>query len=410
MNLHLRPTLSALLREGAGPLLVAVQVAIALAVIVNAVYVLMQRLDKIGRPTGMDLENAFVIRSLGFTAEYRHDQTIFEDLAYLRSVPDVVAATTLDYLPLSGQGNRTRVMLEADDVEHSARAAIYEIDDQGLDALGVRLTTGRNFRPEEIQRSRASAAAPTSASQVLITQALAADLFPDGQAAGKGVHALGPFLSNPAIVTGVIENMHGHPGLGDKLDRVVLIPRLPYPEEPAAHYVVRVHPGRMASVMRAVEQHFAEPDPDRVIEWIRPYEFFKNRVDLGDRSMAVFLVAVTVLLLTIASLGIYGLAAFNVSTRAKEIGMRRALGARRIDIVAQFIVENWLVTTAGVTAGCVLALAAGSWLSSEYQLQRLDLYYLVGGIPLLWLVTLLASWYPARRAAAISPAGATRAA
>jgi putative ABC transport system permease protein len=408
VNLHLRPTFSALLREGAGPLLVAVQVAIALAVMVNAVYVLTQRLDRIGRPTGMEIENAFVIRSLGFTAQYRHEPTILADLAYLRSVPDVVAVTTLDYLPLSGNGNRTRVMLEADDLEHAARAAIYEIDDQGLDALGVRQRAGRNFRPEEILPSRASAAAPTSASQVLITQALAEDLFADGQAVGKGVHALGPFLSKPAIVTGVIENMHGHPGLGDKLDRVVLIPRLPYPDEPAAHYVVRVRPGRMASVMRAVEQHFAKPDPDRVIEWIRPYEFFKNRVYLGDRIMAVYLVVVTMLLLTIASLGIYGLTTFNVSTRAKQIGVRRALGARRIDIIAQFIVENWLVTTAGIIVGCMLALAAGFWLSSEYQLPRLDLYYLAGGIPLLWFVALLASWYPARRAAAISPAAATR--
>jgi putative ABC transport system permease protein len=405
VNLHLRPTLSALLREGAGPLLVAVQVAIALAVIVNAVYVLMQRLDRIARPTGMDIENTFVIRSLGFTEEYRHELTILTDLGYLRSVPDVVAATTLDYLPLSGNGNRTRVMREADDLDHATRAAVYEIDAQGLDALGVSLASGRNFRSEEIMPAKTNAAA-----QVLITRALAEDLFPDGQAVGKGVHALGPFLASPAIVTGVIENIHGHPGLGDKLDRVVLIPRLPYPDEPAAHYVVRVRPGRVAEVMRTVEEHFSSPDPNRVIEWIRPYGFFKNRVYLADRSMAVYLVAVTVLLLTIASLGIYGLTNFNVRARTKQIGIRRALGARRIDVVAQFIVENWLVTTAGIVVGCMLALAAGFWLSSEYQLPRLNLYYLAGGIPLLWFVALLASWYPARRAAAISPATATRAA
>jgi putative ABC transport system permease protein len=145
-----------------------------------------------------------------------------------------------------------------------------------------------------------------------------------------------------------------------------------------------------------------------VIEWVRPYQFFKDRVNLDDRIMAVYLVAVTVLLLTVASLGIYGLTTFNVGTRTKQIGVRRALGARRIDIVAQFIVESWLIATAGIIVGCMLAVTAGFWLSSEYQLPRLDLYYLAGGILLLWFVALLASWYPARRAAAISPAAATR--
>ena len=74
--------------------------------------------------------------------------------------------------------------------------------------------------------------------------------------------------------------------------------------------------------------------------------------------MAVYLTVVIVLLLAIAALGVFGLAAFNVSTRTKQIGTRRAVGARRIDIVRYFLVENWLVTTAGVLAGCVLALGA----------------------------------------------------
>jgi putative ABC transport system permease protein len=72
------------------------------------------------------------------------------------------------------------------------------------------------------------------------------------------------------------------------------------------------------------------------------------------------------------------------------------------------MVENGLITTTGILVGCVLALATGYWLSLQYQLPRLDLYYLVGGVLVLWLIGQLAAWQPARKAATVSPSVATR--
>jgi putative ABC transport system permease protein len=61
-----------------------------------------------------------------------------------------------------------------------------------------------------------------------------------------------------------------------------------------------------------------------------------------------------------------------------------------------------------VVVGCILALAAGYWLSTQYQMARLDLYYLVGGVLGLWAVGQLAAWQPSLKAAKVSPAMATR--
>src|SRR5262245_38559029 len=106
--------------------------------------------------------------------------------------------------------------------------------------------------------------------------------------------------------------------------------------------------------------------------------------------------------------GIAGLAAFNVTTRTKQLGTRRAIGARKFHILRYFVVENWLITTVGALLGCALALIVGLKLGEMYMMPRLPLFYLVAGVLGLWTLGLLAVLVPARRAASISPATATR--
>lgn len=412
MERRFHPLISALLRNWLGPSLVALQIATALAVLANAAYVVQQRVERIGRPTGMDVENIFAVRSLGFAQSYLHAATVRLDLDYLRSLADVVAVTPIDYVPLSGNGNTMGVMLQPDDQAHAVGSGYYEVDEHVIPALGLRLVAGREFRQDEVIPARTGETASMRATHVIVTQALANDLYPNGDALGKTLYDSYGWLGSPATIVGIVEQMHGSRVSSPRVDRVVLVPRLPYPDEPAVHYVVRTKPGRRDAVMGVVAEHMeassAMAEPERVIEWIRPLDFFRSRSYLADRNMSVFLVVVTALLFAIGAVGIFGLARFNVSARTRQIGIRRALGARRLHIINYFLTENLLVATAGTVLGCALALGAGYWLTVHYQLPRLDLYYLAVGIPAVWLIALLAAWHPARRAAAISPAVATR--
>jgi putative ABC transport system permease protein len=403
MSLDIRPTLAALLRNRTGAVLVAAQVAIALAVLANAAYIIVQRFERIHRPTGIDEQNILVIESSGFTDRFRQSASVAEDLRYLRAASGVVAATASNSIPLSNGGNNDSLVTRPDAPRHGYINDM-EVDEQGLDTLGVRLVAGRNFRHEEIQPPLTRIDASSFVPVIIVSRELGEYLFPQQNPLGKQVWDA---FNHVATIVGVVDPIMGNFPGNDHPDRVFFLPRMP-DEFIVVRYLVRTRPGQLDTVARLVESQLAKSNPDRVVNFVRPLTYFKNLSYLGDSSMEIFLLVVTALVIAVTSLGVFALATFNVSTRTKQIGTRRAVGARRRDVVRYFMVENGLITGTGVLAGCVLALAAGYWLSVHYALPRLNLYYIVGGMLLLWGIGQLAARQPARRAAAVSPSVATR--
>ncbi len=404
MSYEVRPILSALLRNRTGAVLVALQIAIALAVLVNALYIVVQRAEKMARPTGIDVDNVMVIASAGFTQRFQTVPSIEEDLAWLRSLPGVVAATVTGNVPLGNGGNNEPLVTRPDE----QRAYNYnqlEIDEHGLAALGLRLVAGRNFRHDEIEPPLTKSDVSRFVPEIIVSRALAEHLFPHQDPLGKVVYDP---LNQAATIIGVVDPVMGCFPSSDHPDWVYFVPRLPFAFGGSLIYLVRTQPGQRAALIPRIEAYMAKSNPDRVIDWVRPLNYFRDLSYLADRAMEIYLTTVTALLIAVTCLGIFALATFNVSTRTKQIGTRRAVGARRRDIVRYFLVENGLITTAGVVAGCALALAAGYWLSLAYSLPRLNLYYLVGGVLVLWGIGQLAAWQPARRAAAVPPSVATR--
>ena len=404
MSLDIRPILSAVLRNRTGAVLVALQMAIALAVLTNAVYIVEQRVTMIARPTGLDDEDMFMIDSVGFSDRFDYNSSLREDLAYLRSLGGVIAASPVNHGPLSGSGSSEGFVTRPGDRTGITSLNYFEMDEEGLQALGTHLIAGRNFRPEEIQPPLTPEHPNANVSQIILTQKTAAKLFPKENALGKTLY---DGNGRPTTVIGVIKDILGsYPANPEYAQDVAIFPRLP--KIYGFFYLVRTQPGQRDAIMRTVQEHLIASNPNRVIRSVTTVSSLKRIVYLDDRNMAIFLTTVTVLLVAITSLGIFGLGTFNVSTRTKQIGTRRAVGARRGDILRYFMVENGLITTAGVVVGCVLALAVGYWLSNQFALPRLDLYYLVGGILVLWVIGQLAVWQPARRASRVSPSVATR--
>jgi len=403
MSLNVRPILSALSRNRTGAILVALEIAIALAVMVNAAWIVAQRIEQIQAPSGIDTRDTFAIGVARLTSHSDLVTAQREDLAYLRSLPGVVAVSATSSVPLSRYGQGTSVSKDPGEDAPMTATRAMEVDESTLETLGVRILAGRNFTAADIEP-------PTTAffhsyPEALITQSLADKLFPGGNALGKPIYAGD---NSPITVIGITSDFI--PSVPDPTSRGYDV--LMYPQVPGNFGVyfclVRTRPGRTAALLQTAQRHLVVSNPDRILVMAQTLEFYRQRLDAANRNVVIFLTLVTALILCVTCLGIFGLTAFNVSTRTKQIGTLRAVGARKRDVVAHFLIENAIILIAGAIVGCTLALGVGHWLSDQYQLPRLDLTYLAIGVVALAVIGQLAAWQPARRAASVSPSVATQ--
>ena len=401
--MEFRPILSAMLRNKTGAVLDAVQIAFTLAVIVNAVFIVTKRVEKMTRPNGMDVANIITTQVWTVDVKQNVEEMVRADLEMLRAMPGVMDATVSHQVPLSGGGWGDGLKAAVgDDPDKEVSAARYTADEHFIETLGVKLQSGRNFRADEIEYRPPNESKPIDS--VIITDAMAKELFPDGQdPLGKTVY---DHIDRPITIVGVLERMHGAWVGWDKLDNVMLSPEIA--SGPLVRYMIRVEPGQLDTLLPQVEQKLIERDDHRVIRKVQPMSEVAARSYEDDRAMAVVLSSVVGLLIMITALGIIGLASFSVKTRTKQIGTRRAVGARKLDIIRYFLLENWMITSFGVAAGALLAVALNYVLVTEFELDKLNPFYVPAGILGLWFLGLLSVLGPARKAAAIPPAVATR--
>ena len=401
-HMNIGPMVSSLLRNKTGAILVAVQIAVTLAIVINSLYIIVLRVEKINRETGIDVENVIVAYVRGFGDDFDVVDSITNDIDLIKSIPGVIAATVSNQVPLSGSGSGTGLRTVPDETIEAVSTARYRWSEEGLDALGVKLSRGRNFFPEEVNYILPASDPPAPAS-ILVTQKLADDLFGEEDALGKTVYW---GSMEPSTIVGIIGQMHGSWVGWDKLENTVVQPGKP--AYIANKYIIRVEPGMRDELIPVIQKALGESNRQRVIKAVRTLEEMAARSYRSDRGMAIVLAVVISLLIGLTALVIVGLTSFHVTQRTKQIGTRRALGARRIDIIRHFMLENWLITTMGAVFGVILTVIIAYWLEVSFELQRLDWSYLPIGIIVLWVLSSLAVLEPARRAASVPPAVATR--
>jgi len=410
--MEFKPILSSLLRNRTGPLLVAVQVALSLAILANALHIVSVRQAVVSRPSGIERESdVFHVR----VADLRGGGTFNEVLAgqkrqldLLRAVPGVESVAQTNQVPLSQSGNNTGLATDRKQIRTTTGASFYVSPDSLVKTWGLKLVEGRDFLPTEVLDLdvKNSIEQPKIA---MITQPMAKKLWPDATSyVGKTFYFGTGDTAEAARVTGVVERLQSTGAeLGERGEMSLIMP-MRRVGEPRAMFTVRTEPGQRDRVMREVEEALRKDAGNHVL--VRPKTFDADRKDRyrADRGMAWMLVTVSVLLMLVTASGIVGMASLWVTQRKKQIGVRRALGARRLDILRYFILENVMITSTGVAAGLLGALALNHLLVTTLELARLPAGYLIAGAGIFLALGVGAVYGPAWRAASISPATATR--
>lgn len=410
--MEIKPILSTLMRNKTGVFVIAAQVALTLAIVANVFYIVRDRLDEANRPSGVDEDNTFMIRVGAYRPVTDPFADADRDLAALRAIPGVIQVAEANQMPLSQSGNNSGVSAARGQQQISSSAAFYESGDSLIDALGLKLVAGRDFTAADIVRINPGEPGPEGPFPIIVTQALIDKVFPgEQQPIGKSLYlGTGPNADEMRIV-GVVDALttpwgRASWGLSNAGNVSMIAPFRRGSDSPL--YIVRTEPGALDGVMKTAEALLVKPGNGRVLGNNSSMNELRERRYRSDRFLVGLMGTMTGLLLVVTASGILGMASLWVNQRRKQIGVRRALGATRFDIVRYYLTENFIVTGIGIVIGVGLAFALNAMVASELGLERLPLQHLVIGIVLLWVIGQIAAYAPARRASQIAPATATR--
>ncbi len=411
--MEIRPIFSALMRNKTGPLLVAIQVALSLAILANALHIVNVRQAVSARPSGIVAENdvlnllAHSLKPGGHEEQLALQQA---QSAALRAVPGVLSVARVNQYPMSQSGNYSSITTSRSQLKKVAITSLYLSGDSLVKTWGLKLVEGRDFTPGDVWNVDETASRDYPGI-IIITRALGQKLWPEASSYTGKTFFFGKGETARAVtVVGVVERLHTpNAQVGIEADYSSIAP-VRNTGWGSSRYTVRAEPGQRERVLKEAQEALLKLENKQVVVESTTMEGHRANRYRADHALAWMLITVSVLLLLVTASGVVGMASLWVTQRRKQIGVRRALGARRIDILRYFVTENVMLTSAGIASGLLGGLALNHLLVSKFEMERLPAAYLLAGAGLFWLLGIAAVYGPAWRAASISPALATRSA
>ncbi len=401
--MDIRPILASLRKHRIPTTLIVLEIALACAVLCNAVFMISQRVAELHMPNAID-ERGLVDISVTGNDPQRVNDDIPRNLAALRRIPGVIAAAVVTSVPFGKGFGIDSVSAQADgkDAPGSAR---YMFTQGGPEALGLQLLAGRFFSADEYAASKLAGSFMPNGDVVLVTTNLAQRLWPGQDALGRQLWMGG---THHYTVVGIVADVARPGPASDSSGTSYRSTFFPLSPDPAlSDYLVRAAPQHLDQVLGAATTTLETLSASAVIKG-QTFTEIRDASFADTSSMAWMLVLVCVVMLAVTAFGIVGLTSFWVGQRRRQIGIRRAVGATRGQILQYFQTENFLIVSGGIVLGMALAYALNLLLMTHYELPRLPLYYLPIGALVLWGLGQLAVLGPALRAAAVPPVVATR--
>ncbi|HYB94208.1 MAG TPA: ABC transporter permease, partial [Vicinamibacterales bacterium] len=381
------------------------QVALSFGLLVGAnmmvnSFLAMQRAD-------LGFDNRPILTARGYLGGDRFNDisersAFYQDVVRtLSSLPGAAAAVVTTSIP-GDDGGSDRRLVVAGRTEQSDEISVQSIGvTQGLfDVIDRPLVDGRDFSQQEAINPEAGVA--------IVNQSLADRLWPGQRGVDRQIGFRTPNGVQWLRVIGVAPNVH-YEEIGEDTEQSQLNVYVPYAMDgsrPMA-MLVRVH-GSPDALVEPVRDALARIGPTFPVFRLMPMSELRRYTTWEQEFLGDLMGGFAVAAVLLACLGIYALISYSVGRRAREIGVRLALGARPMDVVSMLLRETARVGGAGLLAGLSLAVVIARALAGGLYGVRVDAWLFVSMAAPLALALLVATWLPARRAARVEPTIALR--
>ncbi len=386
--------------------LVVAEIAMAIVLLAGAGLLTKSLLRVISVDPGFQTDHLLSVNISMPGNRYTEDQQVnaFEQKTRerLKALPGVKDVVTVSVLPLTGGGNTSRFVLEgrrsaSAQEEHEANSR--DISPNYFAVMGIPLRAGRSLTDQDKKGSP---------NVVVINQTLADEVFRGVDPIGKRIdftYSSTPFLNE---VVGIVGNEQVT-SLDSKPTPVVYFP---FAQGPNTFFSLAIRTSLdPVALESAVRRTINDLDPEVAAYGMASMEqvIAQSPSIFLRKSPAIVVTAFAVLALLLASLGVYGLLTYSVAQRTRELGIRLALGANRIDLLKLVVGNGMKLALTGTVLGILGAVGTGYALASVlFQVKPTDVAIMTGVPVLLLTVALLASYIPARRATRIDPVVALR--
>jgi predicted permease len=394
--------------------LVVIQVAVCLTLLIAA-GLLVRNLQKVSTiDTGLETANVFTI-SAGLQTPQKdavREAELRRQLAdRLRSLPGVKAVGQAQRQPLTGRPNRTRITLpgQARQDDQPLQANYNLVSPEYFDTLGIRLTRGRFFTEQETR---------ANVPVVVISESTARRFWPNEDAIGKRIGVAATSLGGanesgadmPQLeVVGVTRDTRSG-WVWEKDETFIYAPLNAGPRSAGRsdEYILVRAEGDLRRAMVAVRGEAEAVDPNLSVKLRRVNDSLALQTAPFE-ALAQVAGALGMLALLVASVGLYGVMSFIVNQRAREIGVRVALGAQSADVIRLFLKQGMRLTVIGIVFGLLGAVAISRLLAVVLiDLSPFDPLAFCGVAMFLSIVALSACYLPARRATKVDPVASLR--
>ena len=367
-------------------------------------------------PLGFDPDHVLTLRMSLPPAKYRHqaDVAVFYDRAVteLRQLPGVVGVGVVSKLPLDGGTPLAPISIEGRPTPPGTIAAVYPfpiVSAEYFRTMDIGLVAGRTFD---------AASDPRSASEMIVSRAFAERYWPGTRGSGAVGQRIRYSDGVPwSTIVGVVESIRDTSITASPLGEVYFpvfsaresVPDSVAPPMARAMSVVVRTSGDPLALASAVQRTLRDLDSTLPVYDLRPMTAVVNRAMARTSFLLVVLGVAAAITLVLGAVGLYGIIAYVVGLRRREIGVRIALGARSGEVSGMIVREGLAIAGAGVVVGLSAFAGVARFLRAMlFEVSPIDPLTLAAATLVLLAIAAAASWIPARRAGRTDPLEALR--